>query len=89
MVQIKRNDKLYYARITHNVRTYEVCDLVVRTVKDSWFSATDIKDKRAYLFDYTDIGKTVFYDRQEALNKVVEAEKSAPINELHTYYEEY
>ena len=81
MVQLKKEDRLYYARIIPKTRIYEVCEVIVRTVKD----------KRAYLFNKSDFNKIVFEDRNVALSKVKEAEEndiSRTKNE-ELYYEEY
>ena len=89
MVQLKRKDRLYYARIIPTTKIYEVCEIFVRTVRDTWFVAVDRRDKRAYLFDNKDINKIVFFDRNIALEKVNEAEKCAPKEKSEIDYEEY
>ena len=89
MVRLKRKDTIYYARIIPRTRIYEVCELIVRTVRDTWFVAVDRRDKRSYLFNNTDIEKIVFFDRNIALTKVNEAEKSAPKEKCEIDYEEY
>ena len=38
---VKLKEKLYYARIHHNTVTYDVCDLVVQSIRDTYFAATD------------------------------------------------
>lgn len=76
MKALKKKDKLYYARILPQSRTYEICDLIVRTVTENWFVAVDKMDKHAYLFCYNDIDKTLFSNRETALLKVLEAERS-------------
>lgn len=89
MVRLKRKDSLYYARIIPRTRIFEVCELIVRTVRDTWFVAVDKRDKRAYLFNNTDIEKIVFFDRIIALSKVNEVEESAPKMKCEIEYEEY
>lgn len=89
MVRLNKKDRLFYARILPPVRIYEVCELIVRTVKDSWFVAIDKRDKRAYLFNYDDINTILFFKRDEALSKVLEAEKNSPKINFETYYEDY
>lgn len=86
---INKGDKLYYARIFPTVGIYEVCDLTVRTVTNSYFVAVDKRDKHAHLFGFNALGDTVFEDRKECLKRVqvVEANKKE-INE-EVYYEEY
>lgn len=89
-MRLKKKDKLFYARIIPRTRIYEVCELIVRTVEDRWFVAIDKRDKHAYLFTYDNIGNILFYDRETALSKVLEAEKKSPkIKEAEIYYEEY
>ena len=92
MVQLKKKDRLYYARILSNTRVYEVCELIIRTVSETWFVGIDKRDKHAYLFTYDKIGKEVFFEREIALSKVINAEKNASNNENENeeiFYEEY
>ena len=86
---IKLNDIVYYARIMPKLGIFDVYDLKVRTVEDTYFVAIDKRDKKSYLFNFTDINKTVFANREEALNKTKEAEKNKPKVSTETYYEEY
>ena len=75
---INIGDTLYYARIMPKLGIFDVYDLKVRTVEDTYFSTMDKRDKKSYLFSYNDIGKTVFINREEAVNKTKEAEKNKP-----------
>lgn len=74
MSELKRKDKVYYAKIIPSLSTYDVCDLIVRTVEENWFVGIDNQDKHAYLFNDSDINKVVFKNRKDALNKVKLAE---------------
>lgn len=58
MTNLKKKDILYYARVIPYTGIYEVCELSVRTVEDTYFVGTDKHDKHAYLFSYNAIGKT-------------------------------
>ena len=89
MVRLKKKDRLYYSRIIPRTRIYEVCELIVRTVRDTWFVAIDRRDKRAYFFKNTDIENIIFFDRSIALSKVNKAEKSAPKEKCEIGYDEY
>lgn len=90
MVQLKKKDRLYYARIIPRTKIYEVCEVIIRTVAPSWFVAIDRRDKHAYLFSYNDIEKILFYKRDEALSKVTDAESKAPkTDDYEIDYEEY
>ena len=88
MQEIKKKDKMYYARILPSVYVYDVCDLTIRTVCDDWFVGIDKHDKHAYMFSKNDIDKNIFFNRDEALKKVREAEKNKKIS-YEIYYEEY
>lgn len=89
MVQLKKKDKLYYARIIPKTKIYEVCEVIVRTVNQSWFVAIDKRDKHAYLFTYDDIENNLYYKREQALSKVIAAESKAPKLDYEIDYEEY
>mgnify|MGYP004654225005 FL=1 len=58
---VKIKDKLYYARVHHNTGTYDVCDLIVQSIRDTYFATTDKRDKHRYLFSYNDINKLIFF----------------------------
>lgn len=89
MVQLNKKDKLYYARIIPKTRIFEVCELIIRTVNDTWFVAVDKRDKHAYLFIYEDIENILFYKREKALSKVLDAESNFPKMNYEIGYEEY
>lgn len=62
---MKKNDKLYYARILNGV--YDVCELIVRTIEDDYFVGVDKRDKHAYLLPYSYLESKVFVNRDDAL----------------------
>lgn len=78
-MKLQKKDVIFYARILEPVGVYEVKELVVRAIRDTWFSAIEKGSKRAYLFPYSLIGKEVFLDREEALSKVLDAEQNKKI----------
>ena len=86
---INKKDKLYYARIIPSTGIYEVCELTVRTITDSWFSGVDKRDKHVYLFNFDALDNTVFEDRETVLKLVHNAEKNKIDILEETYYEEY
>ena len=88
-MKLKKKDIVYYARIIPNTGIYEVCELIIRTVADDYFSGMDKRDKRTYLFGYNSIDDTVFVDRKDALSKVKIAESNKKDISGETYYEEY
>lgn len=87
---LKKKDIVYFARIIPNLGVYDVCELIVRTVADTWFVGLDKHDKHAFLLDNSCIGKTVFLNRGDALEKVLAAESAEePHQTYEKYYEEY
>lgn len=90
MNNLTKGKKMYFARILPSANVYEVCDLTIRTVAETYFVGVDKRDKHAYLFSYNDIDKTVFANRNDALDKVLIAEDNKPVKEeTEKYYEEY
>lgn len=87
--KLSKGQKLYYARIIPSANIYDVCDLTIRTVTDSYFTGIDKRDKHVYLFSYKDINNIVFINRGEALNKVLLMEENKIIRPTERYYEEY
>ena len=85
----KIGDIVYYARIMPTLGIYDVCELKIRTVADTYFVGTDKRDKRAYLFSYNTVGKCIFSNRKDAVEKAIAAEESSPKVSKETYYEEY
>ena len=85
---MKKKDILYYARIVPKTGIYEVCELSIRTIEETYFVGIDKRDKHAYLFLYSDINNTVFKNRKEALKKVKDAEKNKIKTNYEIYYEE-
>ena len=49
----------------------------------------DKRDKRAYLFSYNAVGKYIYSNRKDAVEKVIVTEESSPKVSKETYYEEY
>ena len=85
----KIGDIVYYARIMPTLGIYDVCELKIRTVTDTYFVGTDKRDKRAYLFSYNAVGKCIFSNRKDAVEKVIVTEESSPKVSKETFYEEY
>lgn len=86
---LKKKDIVYYTRIIPNCGIYDLCELKVRGVYDGYFVGTDRRDKQAILLNFSEIGKTVFANRKEAIKKVEEAKRNGKIISNETYYEEY
>lgn len=85
---MKIGETLYYARILDRVGVYEVEEVHIRMIGDTWFSAIENINKQVFLFNKKDIGESVFEDRYEALMKVKAAESSATTRIFTEYTEE-
>ena len=73
---IKKGDVVYYSQCMPNVGVFEVLELTLRTVEDTWFTGVEKKDRQAFLLSKKDIDKCVFFDRKDALMTVKEAESN-------------
>lgn len=76
MKELKIGQKVYYAQRYDSIGVFEVIELKIRTIKDTYFIGVENKTKFSYLFDFTDLDKDVFVNRKEALAIVQEAEKN-------------
>lgn len=81
-------ETLYYAQILPRVGVYNLCDIKVCTLYDTYFAGIDTRDKRRYVFNYTEINQTIFENKLEALEIIKEAEENKPIVSDEIYYEE-
>jgi len=89
-MQLTKKQKVYYARILDTVGLFEVIDLRIRTVEDDWFVGIEDRTKHAYLFSNNALNKDIFFDREEAVNKVKIAEKNCTKKfSGEKYYEKY
>lgn len=69
---LTKNQTLYFARILPP--SFNLYELKIRTIADTYFVGTDKRTKHAFLFSYHDIGKSVFLNRSDALELVKKAE---------------
>ncbi len=69
-MNLHKGSVVYYARLIPKNHVYEVCELKIRTVEETWFVGVDKRDKHAYLLNTADINQTVFEKRQDALSLV-------------------
>lgn len=89
-IKLNKGDMIYWSRCMPNVGIYDVVDLKVRTVTDTYFVGIEIKTKHAYLFYYSDIDKIVFMNRKDAVMNCTEKENSSKRKVSdEKYYEEY
>lgn len=90
MKVLNKGDILYFSRIIPKTGIYDVCELYIRTVEESYFVGIDKKDKQAHIFGYNRINEDIFDNRKDALNKVQRAEKNKKYGEpQEVYYEQY
>lgn len=75
-MKIHKGDIVFYTRIIIKNHIYEVCELKIRTVEDEWFVGVDKRDKHAYLLKNSELNKTVFNKRQDALDLVKKIQKN-------------
>ena len=73
---LQKSDVVYRTRILPTVGVYDLDELKIRTVEETYFVGVEKRSKTAFLLPYSSIGKTVFLNRKEALQKIREAEKN-------------
>lgn len=71
---IKVGQIVYWARVLTKIDIYDLYELKVRATYDTYFVAVDGRTKQSYMFYYKDVNKTIYFDRQEALDYVNDAE---------------
>lgn len=69
---LTKNQTLYFARILPP--SFNLYELKIRTIADTYFVGTDKRTKHAFLFSYSDLNKFVFLNRTDALELVKKAE---------------
>ena len=89
MKEIHKGDVLYWARIIPNSGLYDVYELKIRTVEDTYFVGIEKREKHAYLFGNEKLDDVIFFNRNDALNKVKNAEKNKIEISDEVFYEEY
>lgn len=89
IAKVKKKDKLYYAQILPRVGVYNVLEIIVRSVYDTYFVGIEKRDKHAYLFDFKELNRTIFTNRKDALDIIQIAEDNKKTVSEETYYEEY
>ena len=90
MNNITKGNIVYYARIMPNLVIFDVYDVKIRTVADTWFSGVEKRDKKVFLFPFSAIDDYVFFTRKDAVDIATNAEENnKKVISTETYYEEY
>ena len=88
--QLTKGNIVYYARIMPNLGIFDVYDVKIRTVADTWFSGVEKRDKKVFLFPYSAMDEYVFLNRKDAVDVATNAEENnKKVISTETYYEEY
>lgn len=61
---LHKSDIVYHKRIFPTLGMYDLDELKIRTVKDDYFVGIEKYTKKAFLFPYSSIGKTVFLNER-------------------------
>ena len=81
--ELKRKDKVFFARTMPKLDYYEVFDCVVVSVDEKYCIVSDTKTKQSFLIHNARAEKVLFKDRKLALKYLREEESK---NELREYY---
>lgn len=71
---ITKDEIVYWCRVIPSHNVFDLQELKIRTVGDTWFCGYDKKEQQAYLFSVKDIGHIIFKDRAEALEYIITVE---------------
>ena len=76
-MDIEPNTKLYYAKIIPSHNEFEVLELKIpaKRIYDTYCVGVDKRNENAVLVNESDIGVWAFYDIQDAIEKVTQAEE--------------
>ena len=83
-----KGDRLYYAEIVKSCGVFDVHDISIRTVEDTYFVGTDIDTHRAYIFTYDQLETCLFNIRMDAVNYAKEIQNQCGVVKLHKIKEE-
>ena len=71
--KLNKNDIVYFVRIPPNPELADIYDLKIRTVADDYYVGLDNSTtKHAYVFHNNDINDTIFLNKTDALEKLIE-----------------
>ena len=65
--KMKIGDTVFFCDVVPNCSTYEILELILRTVADGYCVGVDTKTKQAHLFTNNMVDKYVFTNRSEAI----------------------
>lgn len=73
MTKLNKNDIVYFVRIPPNPEFADIYDLKIRTVAGDYYVGLDNSTtKHAYVFHNKDINETIFLNKEDALEKLME-----------------
>lgn len=73
MTKLNKNDTVYFVKISSNPELADTYDLHIRTVADNYYVGLDsTTTKHAYIFSDRDIDETIFLNKADALEKLME-----------------
>ena len=76
MNDLKRHDKVYFARIMPRLDYYEIHECSVATMhSDDYCTVCDVKTKQSFLMHKPRAEEVLFHDRKLALNYLKEQKK--------------
>lgn len=71
---------VFYTRILPKVGIYDLLEIKLRTVEDTYIVGCDEKDHTAYLISEIEAETCIFTSRKDALNKIKEEKKKGKEN---------
>ena len=78
--EFKIGQIVFYTRILPKVGIYDLLEIKLRTVEDTYIVGCDEKDHTAYLISEIEAETCIFTSRKDALNKIREEKKKGKEN---------
>ena len=73
MTKLNKNSTVYFVKISPNPEFADIYDLKIRTVTGDYYVGLDnTTTKHAYVFHDQDINETIFLNKADALEKLME-----------------
>ena len=73
VTKLNKNSTVYFVKISPNPELTDIYDLHIRIVADDYYVGLDsTTTKHAYIFSDRDINETIFLNKADALEKLME-----------------
>ena len=83
-----KGDHLFYGEVVKSCGIFEVHEISIRTIADTYFVGVDTETHKAYVFSYDQLNECLFNFRIDAANYVKVKQEECGEIKLHKIKEE-